>query len=94
MDSPEVVLLYDSTSEIGKKTTGSLKSIKATTTSKSDSAFTAQTTETKPSKELSLIDLIFMEEKSHSKCAEAGESYCYKTLQSFLNISNSHFQRK
>ena len=93
-DSPEVVLLYDSTAEVGKKTKVSFETIKATTTSRRDSSFTAQTTDTKPNKELSLIDLILMEEKSRSKCVEAGESYCYKTLQSFLNISNSHLQRK
>ena len=89
-----MVLLHDLTTEVGKKTKGSLKTIKATTTPRKDSSFTAQTTDTKPNEELSLIDLILMEEKSRSKCVEAGESYCYKTLQSFLNISNSHLQRK
>ena len=80
-DSPEVVLLYDATSEISKRTKGSLKTIKAITTSGRDSSFSAQTMDTKPSKELSRVDLILMEEKSRSKCAEVGESYCYKTLQ-------------
>jgi len=56
-DSPEVVLLYDATSEIGKRTKGSLKSIKATTTTTTgrDSTFTAQTMVSKPSKEMSLV---------------------------------------
>ena len=79
-DFSEEILLYDATSEIGKRTKGSLKTIKAITTSGRDSSFTAQTMDTKPSKELSLVDLILMEEKSRSKCVEVGESYSYKTL--------------
>jgi hypothetical protein len=80
-DTPEIVLLYDSPTEFGKRTKGSLKTIKATTTSRRDTSFTAQKLETKPSHELSLVDLILMEENSRSKCTKVGESYCYKSVQ-------------
>ena len=70
------MLLYDSATEVGKRTKGSLKTIKATTTSRRDTSLTAQKLETKPSHELSLVDLILMEENSRSKCAKVGESYC------------------
>ena len=93
-DCYEEILLYDATSEIGKRTKGSLKSIKATTTSVKDSTFTAQTMVSKPSKEMSLVELILMEEKARSKCAEAGELHCYKSLQSIFEHQQQPFATK
>ena len=95
-DFSEEILLYDATSEIGKRTKGSLKSIKATTTSVKDSTFTAQTMVSKPSKEMSLVELILLEEKARSKCTytEAGELYCYKTLQSIFEHQQQSFATK
>ena len=40
---------------------------------------------------LPLVDLILMEESSRTKCSKVGESYCYKTLQTYLNINDGVF---
>ena len=41
--------------------------------------------------EQSLVDLILLEESSRTKCSKVGESYCYKTLQQYLNINDGLF---
>ena len=80
-DNTEIVLSSDSSTECGKKTKGFQKSDKATANSSLNTSSTVQRLETKHRLELSLVDLILMEENSRSKCSKVGESHCYKTFQ-------------
>ena len=74
-DNAEIVLSSDSSTECGKKTKGFQKSDKATAISSLNTSSTVQRLETKHSQELSLVDVILMEENLCSKCSKVGESH-------------------
>ena len=80
-DNTEIVLSSESSIECDKKAKGFQKSDKVSVTSNWDTTYIVQGLKTKHSQELSLVDLILMEENSRSKCSKVGESHCYKTFQ-------------
>ena len=80
-DNNAILLSSDSSLDFGKKVKESLKSDKAFTTSSIDASTNVQRQVSKHGRELSLVDLIVLEESSRTKCSKAGESYCYKTCQ-------------
>ena len=81
MDTTEIVLSSESSTKINKKAKGFEKSDKVHITSNWDTTSIVQGLKTIHSQELSLVDLILMEENSRSKCSKVGESHCYKTFQ-------------
>ena len=81
MDSTEVVLASDSSLDSGKKAKGFFKSDKAISISCLDTSATVQRQVSRHGQELSLVDVILLEENSRAKCTKVGESHCYKTFQ-------------
>ena len=80
-DDTEVVLSSDSSSDFGEKAKESFKSDKAISTSSLDTSSMVQRQVATHGRELSLVDVILLEENSRTKCSKVGESHCYKTFQ-------------
>ena len=80
-DDTEVVLSSDLSSDFGEKAKESFKSDKAISTSSLDTSSMVQREVAMHGRELSLVDVILLEETSRTKCSKVGESHCYKTFQ-------------